>query len=158
MTEFYLRCGLSAIFGLSGGLKASGAMNGELAKFGFPYFFAQALGLAEVALAAVNVGAELAPIAGIGAQAAPAAAANVWVQRAASLIMGGAICQHFTAGDGPGGFVAPVLLLAISGAVPALRGDASSPVEAAGIAAAIAGAGFAICSLMSKKPAGKEKK
>ena len=148
-TDLYLRGASSLIFALSGGMKSTGAMNAQLGAFGYPTWFAQVLGVGEVALAAANVGPELAPL--LGFSAAPFVAGNVWVQRAFALIMGGATAQHLVAGDN--GFVVPLVLLALSAAVPALRGDAASPAEAAGVAAALAAAGYGVVHLIARKPA-----
>ena len=131
--ELILRCASSAVLALAGSMKASGQASAKMQPFGYPDNFAEVLGIAEVAMATLNLGGEL----GL----ARVAAGNVWIQRLTSLIMGGALWQHAVAGDG--GYAAPLAMLAVSGAVPALRGDAASPQEAAGVALALAAAGIA---------------
>ena len=145
MAEFYTRAATSALYVVAGGMKATGAMNKQMSAFGYPFFFAQLLGVGELALAAANVGAELAPLAGL----APPPFANVWVQRASALLLGGAVGHHVVAADG--GLALPLAMLLMSAAVPALRGD-STPLEAAGVAAALAGLGFGISQLIERKP------
>jgi hypothetical protein len=143
-SEFYLRCATSAIFTLSGAFKATGGLNSQFKPFGYPKYFPEALGLFEVALAAVNVGAEV----GLGPQVV---AYNIWTQRIISVIMGGALYQHKLAGDG--GYAAPALLLAFSAIIPGLRGDTSSLYESVGTGVALGVVGWFICSLIASAPA-----
>lgn len=146
-----MRAGTSLLFTVSGGMKATGAMNKPLSTFGYPLLFPQLLGVAELALAAANVGAELAPLAGLAAPTLP----NVWLQRASALILGGAVGHHVVAADG--GFALPLAMLIASAAVPALRGDAT-PLAAAGVAAALAGLGFGVALLIERKPEASKSK
>jgi len=147
-TEFYLRCATSAIFALSGAVKASGLLSEKMKPFGYPAYFPEALGLFEVVLAAINVGAE----AGLGSQVIPY---NVWANRIISVIMGGALYQHKLQGDG--GYAVPALLLAFSAIVPGLRGDTNNLYESIGTGLVLGSIGWAICSQIASAPKAKSK-
>ena len=146
--EFYLRCATSAIFALSGAVKASGLLSAKMKPFGYPAYFPEALGLFEIVLAAINVGAE----AGLGGQVIPY---NIWANRVISVIMGGALYQHKLQGDG--GYAVPALLLFFSAIVPGLRGDTSSLYESIGAGLILGSIGWAICSQVASAPKAKSK-